>query len=298
MGTDRMEQEILMDTPGRRWTLHETQTLLDLIWDMRLGPALTRKGYQNWDVFERLRVLLKRSSVRASSGEIKAQWQALKIKFWRLKRFANANPAPLAAITADFPFYKEMEQLLIPEKRSEICKREADSTSQDNVLPSTSFAESGLLSDDDMTDDGSMQEMPFDQEQFRQNINNQDPRDAPEGGAVARNEEQVAGGLAELEIGQSRQLQTTMERLVGGITQLVQSMERLCAVQEQLSIQLGYAYSIGGPVPCLNEKSGGRLHSQQMGKARENTLVVQGTRNSRVVRRSLRMKKPTVRYYP
>ncbi|KAE8637019.1 hypothetical protein XENTR_v10003272 [Xenopus tropicalis] len=289
-----MDQELTDGSVGRAWTPQETQAMLDLIRDLGLGPALTRKGYQNWDVFERLQVLLSHCRVRASSAEIKAQWQALKMKFWRLKRFVGL--APLVAITADFPFYQQMEQLLEPQKRMEICSREADSTIQESGRPTSSLSDSP--SDEDMTDDASIPEVHHEQEPAINNGGNLHPENvqeaAPQDGAAIRNPHLAPEALADLEPEPIRLLQTTMGQLVEGMAQLVQTLNRVCGVQEQISIQLGYFCSLLPKFPI--QMGSGRPRNQEGGKCPEKKPVVHGPRNSRGLRRSLRIKKFAARY--
>ncbi|XP_075700697.1 uncharacterized protein LOC142665035 isoform X2 [Rhinoderma darwinii] len=134
---------------ARTWTLPETHTLLDLIQDMGFTQALTRKGYQNWEVFERLCVLLSRCNIQVSSVEVKSHWQTLKAKFLSVKRLVTMGLIRVPGIAVEFPFYEEMEQLLTPQSKTRSCKREADSSVSDlegQNFPSSALSVSGMLS--------------------------------------------------------------------------------------------------------------------------------------------------------
>nr|XP_033792740.1 uncharacterized protein LOC117356917 [Geotrypetes seraphini] len=113
--------------PQEKWSEAEIHVLLDLIKDLGLVGLLSRKRFQNWDVFERLHVLLKRCNILFSPGQIKARWKKLKLKYLRLKRFIEMGGSP--GLLADFPYYQELEQLLGAAIQDPgLCRREADSS--------------------------------------------------------------------------------------------------------------------------------------------------------------------------
>ncbi|XP_030047722.1 uncharacterized protein LOC115461813 isoform X2 [Microcaecilia unicolor] len=133
MGVRRDPQSQRMDggqasqPQEKKWSEAETHALLDLIRDLGLVGLLSRKWFQNWDVFERLHVFLKRSNIHFSPGQIKARWKKLKLKYLRLKRFVQMGASP--GLLADFPYYQGLEQLLgAAPKTSGLCRREADSS--------------------------------------------------------------------------------------------------------------------------------------------------------------------------
>ncbi|XP_063813555.1 uncharacterized protein LOC135053501 [Pseudophryne corroboree] len=235
-----MEAETHDGRPARVWTVMETQTLLDLIRDMGFIPALTRKGFQNWDVFERICVFLNRCNVQVSSADVKAHWQSLKAKFWRLKRLADASFAQVSVIAADYPFYQEMALILTPHNAAGCYKREADSSGQESqVSPSSSVPDSGLGSDhEDQTASSSRQQAEGEQH-------------AAEPGAVAEAPDVAPPDVqegAEPNAGQDIQravvmLRNTTHQILSVTDRLLQSLSRLSRVQEQLSIQLGFIYS-------------------------------------------------------
>ncbi|CAI9601696.1 unnamed protein product [Staurois parvus] len=115
-----------MDPEDRVWTTAETHTLLDLIQDGGFIPGLVVRDYSIWAVFERLSVLLNRCNIKVSKEQVKAHWRRLKGNFWKRKRMVDDGQAP--ALTGDFPFYEEMEQLLTSQKPAKVRKREADSS--------------------------------------------------------------------------------------------------------------------------------------------------------------------------
>ncbi|XP_075439538.1 uncharacterized protein LOC142483322 isoform X2 [Ascaphus truei] len=294
---------------GRNWMMMETHVLLDLIRDIGLVPVLTRKGYQNWDVFERLHVLLKRCNVRFSAEEIKAHWQGLKVKFWRLKRLAGTGVTSLSGLTTEFPFYEEMEHLLGPQSRAWTCRREADSTGQEvPVLPASSLlSDSGFLSegeDEDEVADGASsghQEGEHDRDPPGQNVGDPEPVMIGAGQQEAARMDgdpqptlaAVPGAEPAAAQDCMRLLQAAVEQLLAVMERLVLRVERLSGVEEQVSIQLGYVCSL---VRQMVERN----HSAGAGPASQEQEVAPDTapRSSRVLRRSLRSKRPSVRYHP
>ncbi|XP_029438925.1 uncharacterized protein LOC115079447 isoform X2 [Rhinatrema bivittatum] len=137
--TPRMDRLRVPRPQAKKWSVSQTHALLDLIRDLGLVGLLNRKYFQNWDVFERLHGLLRRCNIHFSPGQIKAHWQRLKLKYLRLKKFAQMGTT--SGVLADFPYYEEMEQLLGTALWP--CKREADSSglnSPSELAQSTSGA--------------------------------------------------------------------------------------------------------------------------------------------------------------
>ncbi|XP_075049864.1 uncharacterized protein LOC142110369 isoform X2 [Mixophyes fleayi] len=280
--------------PAWNWTVTETHTLLDLIRDTGFISALARKGFQNWDVFERLCVLLQRCSIRVSSVDVKTHWQALKVKFWSLKRLADMSLVRVSGITADFPFYEEMAQLLTPQSDGGSCKREADSSGQESpVLPSSSSLDSGLGSEhEDQTASSSHQEAEEQQEQDVADPGPDIQREAP-GGALQVGPGEIASlctqRLTVLLHNVTQQILALMDRLVG-------SLDRLSVLEEQLSIQLGYMCSIALQMNSrLHNVSSEQHRSQETAGTTEPPSSSTGWRRSRVMRRGLRR---SARYHP
>ncbi|XP_053556359.1 uncharacterized protein LOC128647630 [Bombina bombina] len=283
----------------RRWTVAETHSLLDLIRDLGLVPVLTRKGYPNWDIFERLHVILKRCNVRASSVAIKDRWQWLKVKFWRLKRLADSGVAPISGIIADFQFYEEMEQLLVPQKRSRGCVREADSTRQDNTLSDSGF----LSEEDELTDVATsrIQVRENDELSPRQEaaeLEAAPEREAEQQGAADHNMEPMAGVVPVFAQEDARVLLSTMQQLLSAMERLMSSVEQIAGSVEQISAQLGYLCSLLLQMDGQARTPKDGHQAQGQGGGLENIPVAHGTRSSRLPRRSLRHRRPSVRYFP
>ncbi|PIO27534.1 hypothetical protein AB205_0054780 [Aquarana catesbeiana] len=117
-----------MDPEDRVWTTAERNTLLNLIQDGGFIPGLTQEFFSNWATFERLSVLLNRCNIRVSKQQVEAQWQLLKEEFWKRKWMVDDGLGQASALTLDFPFYEELEQILISQKPAKVRKREAGSS--------------------------------------------------------------------------------------------------------------------------------------------------------------------------
>ncbi|XP_069482631.1 uncharacterized protein [Ambystoma mexicanum] len=112
----------------KRWSERETHTLLDLIRDLRLAGMLSRRGYQNREVFERLQAVLRRCNVRFSVEQIKDRWQKLKLRYWKLKKILETSESTGLGLLSDFPYFDELELLLGVQSSVMPCRREADSS--------------------------------------------------------------------------------------------------------------------------------------------------------------------------
>ncbi|KAM4707212.1 uncharacterized protein O3C94_004388 [Discoglossus pictus] len=291
-------------SPSRGWTVSETHTLLDVIRDMGLAAALTRKGYQNWDVYERLHVILKRCNVRVSSVEIKDRWRSLKVKFWRLKRLVDSGVAPLSGLATDFPYYEEIEHLLVPQKKATSFVREADSTRQeDSGIPSTSLSDSGFLTEEDEMTDGQSrpQEGEMEQDVSREDgelMASSERETQPEGAAAINTEPALGAGLVGALQDELGQLCNSMQQMVSAMERLRASLNHLSGVEEQVSVQLGYVCSLILQMVGQEQNSRNGAQAQEERLSQETIPVAPASRgSSRVLRRSLRRKRPTVRYY-
>ncbi|XP_077307301.1 uncharacterized protein LOC143927198 [Lithobates pipiens] len=125
---DILVRVVKMDPENRVWTTAERNTLLNLIQDGGFIPGLTQEVFSNRAAFERLSVLLNRCNIRVSKHQVEAQWQLLKEEFWKRKWMVDEGLGQASALTSDFPFYEELEQILISQKPARVRKREADSS--------------------------------------------------------------------------------------------------------------------------------------------------------------------------
>ncbi|XP_053310802.1 uncharacterized protein LOC128472859 [Spea bombifrons] len=272
---------------GRRWTVPETRALLDWIRDMGFISCLNRKGCQNRHVFKRLHTLLGRGGVRVREPEVRARWRFLKVKFWRLKRLADAGLAPAPVIGADFPFYAEMEQLLAPQAPGGRWRREADSTgSAPSPLPSPT--DSG---EDRMADGSDLNRQEGELGPPRLNV---DPtpdllRDAPQEGwepapglGNAPQEGTAShGGSLQIAV---LSLQAVMQQLQEVMERMSRSLDRLSGAEERVSVQLGYLSSFVVQMSGASEGPQGPAGDQEPDMRR--------SQGSRAPRRSLRRKRP------
>ncbi|XP_040195865.1 uncharacterized protein LOC120928870 isoform X2 [Rana temporaria] len=144
MRASARERVVKMDPEDRVWTTAERNTLLNLIQDGGFIPGLTQEFVSNRATFERLSVLLNRCNIRVSKHQVEAQWQLLKEEFWKRKWMVDDGLCPASALTSDFPFYEELEQILISQKPAKVCKREADSSGM--KAPSLLDSEDPVLS--------------------------------------------------------------------------------------------------------------------------------------------------------
>ncbi|PIO27532.1 hypothetical protein AB205_0054780 [Aquarana catesbeiana] len=133
-----------MDPEDRVWTTAERNTLLNLIQDGGFIPGLTQEFFSNWATFERLSVLLNRCNIRVSKQQVEAQWQLLKEEFWKRKWMVDDGLGQASALTLDFPFYEELEQILISQKPAKVRKREAGSSGLED--PSLLDSEDPIIS--------------------------------------------------------------------------------------------------------------------------------------------------------